>query len=62
MLDSDPANLSTSMVSVVSALEELTDRFKASILVHARDDHVAGFKSVVCYRYGPRDMLLACKD
>ena len=42
------------MVSVVSVSAELTDRLKASILAHAPDDHVAGFKSVVCYRYVPR--------
>ena len=62
MLDSDFANLPTSIVSIVSVLEELMDRFKTRILAHARDDHVAGFKSVVCYRYGPCDVMSACKD
>ncbi|KAF8130325.1 amidohydrolase 2 [Boletus edulis] len=52
MLGGDTANISTSIVSVVSILEEFTDRFKANILAHARDDRVAGFKSVVCYRTG----------
>lgn len=50
MLNSDPANLSTSIVSIVGILEELTDRFKTTILAHAQDDHVVGFKSVICYR------------
>ncbi|KAI9571838.1 amidohydrolase 2 [Boletus coccyginus] len=52
MLGNDSANLSTSSVSIVSVLEELTERFKASILAHAQDQHVAGFKSVICYRTG----------
>lgn len=62
LLGSDGAQVSTSIVSVVSVFGELTDRFKASIDANARDDHVAGFKSVICYRYGPRDMMSACKD
>lgn len=57
MLDSDVSNVSTSIVFVVAILEELTDRFKARILAHAQDDHVAGFKSVICYRYATRDTL-----
>ncbi|KAF8556726.1 amidohydrolase 2 [Imleria badia] len=52
MLGSDPANISTSIISVIGILEELTDRFKATILAYAQDDHVACFKSVICYRTG----------
>jgi len=61
MLGNDSADLSTSRVSVVSVLEGLTDSFKASILAHAQDEHVAGFKSVICYRYGARDVMSARK-
>lgn len=50
LLNSDSSQVSTSIVSVIGIFGELVDRFKASILTNALDDHVAGFKSVVCYR------------
>ena len=53
VLDRDSSQVSTSIVAVVAVLEDLLDRFRAAILACARDENVAGFKSVVCYRYGP---------
>ncbi|KAG9311047.1 amidohydrolase 2 [Chiua virens] len=52
MLERDPTQISTSVVSVVDVFETLSDRFRAIIVDCARDDNVAGFKSVVCYRTG----------
>ncbi|KAH0834001.1 amidohydrolase 2 [Lanmaoa asiatica] len=52
LLHSNSAQVSTSVVAVVGVLEELVDRFESSILANAQDEHVAGFKSVVCYRTG----------
>ena len=55
LLDSHASQVSTSIVSVVGVLEDLLDRFKAIILANALDERVAGFKSVICYRYGRYD-------
>jgi len=41
-----------STVSAVGVLEDLQTKFKATILAHAQNEHVVGFKSVICYRTG----------
>ena len=61
VLDPDSSQVSTSIVAVVAVLEDLLDRFRAAILACARDENVAGFKSVVCYRYGPLTSCLHAK-
>lgn len=42
----------TDTLNVVPILNNFTTGIRAALVAHAQDPHVAGFKSIVCYRTG----------
>src|SRR5258708_714792 len=45
-------HLMTDTLNVVPILTNFTTTLRAALVAHAKDPHVAGFKSIVCYRTG----------